>query len=172
MENQLLILVFANMKKNIFATTTIFFSAMFFAPRAHAACSFPASGNVNIASSCGIDAGKVDGPDTGTGTTNSAVLTASAGTITIGTNATLAAGSITITSGTIALASGAELKPKTPIFAVDSESPPDGYAATLTFYTVTATGRVRKNTLTSVTATDCNDAAFSTTNCCLAPEYC
>ena len=158
------------MKKLILTITSVFAISLILSPKAQAACSFAASGNVTISASCGIDASTINGPDTGTSTTNTAILTASSGTITIGTNATLATGSICLTGGNIAFASGAQIKLDTAIWAPDSDA--DGYASSFTFYITSATGRVRRNTLSSITEVDCNDAAFEFNNCCLAPEYC
>ncbi len=158
------------MKKLILLTIFIFAISLIVSPKAHAACDFTASGNVTISASCSIDAATVNGPDAGTSTTNSAVLTISGGTLTVGTNATLATGSISMTGGSTAFASGAQIKIRTPIYVLDSDA--DGYASSFTFYTETATGRVRRNTLTSMTEVDCLDSEFSSTNCCGDSTYC
>lgn len=159
------------MKKIILTTAIIFAISLFISPKAQAVtCSFTAAGDVSISSSCIIDAGTINGPDTGTGTTNTAILTISSGTLTVGSNSILAVGSMVLAGGDTAFASGAQIKIGTPIYAFDGDN--DGYAATFTFYITYDTGRIRRNLLSSMSEVDCNDSAFEANNCCLAPEYC
>jgi len=118
----------------------------------------PAGGNVTIDAACAFP-NTIDGVDSGTGDTNTAVLTVTTGgTLTISAAQTLVVGSISMSGGSIAIISTGVIKIGAPLYITDADA--DGYPANTTQYISSATGRVRRNTLTNLTA-DCNDASAS-----------
>jgi len=121
----------------------------------------PISGNYSIGADQGACtfANTVDGVDTGTGTTNTAVLTVTTdGSLSILNGQTIAVGSIDLTGGSITIIDGGTIKTTTPLYADDADS--DGYPTSTTLqYISSDTGRVRRNTLTTLSATDCNDSS-------------
>jgi hypothetical protein len=125
---------------------------------AHAVvCARPISSNYTVTSDCTFES-LVDGIDAGTGTSNTSVLTAQSGILTINANQTVAFGSLSLTGGSVALSG--ELKIGMPIWVVDADA--DGYPATTTQYaqTTAPTNGRRRNLMTSLNA-DCNDNLFS-----------
>lgn len=115
--------------------------------------SVPISGNYTVSSSCSF-ANTVDGVDTGTGSSNTAVLTVGSGvTLTILAGQTIAAGSIT-NNGTITMVDTGVLKANTPIYVSGTDADADGYTTNTTQAT---TGTVRRNTMTDISQTDCYD---------------
>jgi hypothetical protein len=126
-------------------------------------CNRNISGNFTMSSDCTF-AGLVDGVDTGAGASNTAILTAQSGMLTVSSNQTVAFGSLSLTGGSIALSG--ELKIGMPLWVVDADA--DGYPLAATQYAQTgapANGR-RRNLMTSLTV-DCDDSTYSATNeCC------
>lgn len=128
----------------------------------------PISGNYSVNTACAF-AGTINGVDTGTSSTNTAVLTiATGGSLSILSGQTITVGSISLTGGSIIQIQGT-IKIGTPLWMVDADA--DGYPANTTQYAQTSApgnGR-RRNTMTSITETDCNDLSYNATNqCCVA----
>jgi hypothetical protein len=116
----------------------------------------PASGNHTINDACSFPS-TIDGVDSGTGDTNTAVLTVTTGgTLTVGAGTTLAVGSLSLTGGSIVVVNTGLVKIGTPLYVVDADT--DNYSPSpSTFYTSSGTGRVRRNTLANLSNTDCDD---------------
>lgn len=161
---------FRHTYQSILAGTVLLLGVLAIAPPSvHAVdCTRNAGGNVTISSSCsfggftdGANGSRyIDGADTGTGSTNTASITISSGVLTVNANQTIAAGSFVPTGGSIAIAAGGILKPGTPIWIIDADA--DGYANDFTSYAQSSTpsnGR-RRNTLSSLSQSDCNDASY------------
>lgn len=136
-----------------------------------ASCGLKSIGNTTITDSvCSIDTGTVEGADIAaneSSTSNTSVLTLSNTTITINTNATLAVGSIEAsgtTSSIVITASGASFMSGNGIWITDGDA--DGWAASFTLYTATASGKRRLGLMRSSTTADCGDAAYDTGNTC------
>jgi len=131
---------------------------LLFAPPALATncANVPIGGNYTVSTACAFP-GTSDGVDSGSGSTNNAVLTVTTGgTLTIGAGQTFTTGSISLTGGSIAIISTGVIKIGAPLYITNADG--DGYPANTTQYTSAAAGRVRRNTLASF-AIDCNDAA-------------
>lgn len=129
-------------------------------------CARPIGGNFTVTTDCTF-AGLADGIDTGTGTSNTAVLTIQSGILTVNSNQIIAVGSISMTGGSIA--ANGQIKTKMPLWLVDADA--DGYPVNTTQYVQTSTpsnGR-RRNVMTSITVVDCSDSNYSSTNCCPIP---
>ncbi len=136
-------------------------------PISAANCSgVPIGGNYSVNSACAF-AGTINGVDTGTSSTNTAVLIiAPGGSLSILSGQTIAVGSISLTGGSITIISGGTIKLRTPLWMIDADA--DGYPANTTQYAQTSApgnGR-RRNTMTSITEVDCSDSNYSSTNCC------
>ena len=102
------------------------------------------------------------GVDAGTGTTNTAVLNVTGGTLTIAASTTIYTGSIAIGASGIVSVVGT-IKLGTPLYWTDTDG--DHYAvdpATAPLTATGGTGLVRTSTLLSTTVFDCNDASAST----------
>jgi hypothetical protein len=126
-------------------------------------CVCTVSGNCDIGSDCTFG-NLVNGVDTGTESSNTAVLDLQGGVLTINSNQTIAVGSFTLSGGSIAIEG--QIKLKMPLWIVDADA--DGYPSTTTQYAQTsapANGR-RRNVMTSVTVADCDDGAYSASNTC------
>jgi hypothetical protein len=117
----------------------------------------------------------IDGVDTGTGDTNTSVVTISNGaSLTVNSNETLVAGSFVITDGSIVLATSsgqrAVLKPGGRIYSEDKDGDTFvAHANTVFVYDKGATipsQRTRRKSLASLSTVDCNDNAASATNTC------
>lgn len=99
----------------------------------------------------------VSGLDSGTGSTNTSVLTVEGGILVISSNETFVVGSIELTGGSISIATGSKIILDGALWAIDQDS--DGYPATLAFYGQVAapTYGVRLNTITYINEADCDD---------------
>ena len=114
-----------------------------------------AGGDLVLTTSCSFR-GFVNGVDSGTDLTNSAVLTIGAGVeLTINAGQTIAVGSWKRMEGSsIIMRRGGTMKAKTPIWMIDEDA--DGYPSTTTQYiqsTPPLNGK-RRNTMTTVTTID------------------
>ena len=124
-------------------------------------CAPPVSGNYNITGSCAFP-NTVDGVDSGTGASNSAVMYINPNvTLTVNAGQTIAFGLIDL-RGTIALNSTAQLVKK-PLWMKDCNA--NGTPATTTqTYSSTSPGASyrRRNLLSTITSTDNSDAVDAT----------
>jgi hypothetical protein len=139
----------------------LFFSLVFLAKfpepiLADTCATRPTGGNHAISDVCSFPNSNIDGVDSGTGTTNTAILTISAGgSLSILNGQTIATGSIDLTSGTITIIDGGAIKLNTPLYMTDADG--DTYPLNTTQYTSPDTNLVRRNTIDSSLAIDCND---------------
>jgi len=109
----------------------------------------------------------VSGLESGTGTTNTSVLTIQSGTLTINANETLVVGSIVLTGGSIAsAAAGGKIITDANLWAIDADT--DGYPFTTTFYAQinAPTNGVRLSTITNIATADCDDENENVSNLC------
>jgi len=152
--------------KYITSLLTLLICLVVFSGTSYANCdSRPLSGNHIITTDCSFTgitdandgARLVDGVDSGTDT-NTAILTVQSGILLINSNQTIALGSLSLTGGSVAISSGAVIQIGMPIWFIDQDD--DGYPADLEAYVQTSapTNGKRRNTLTSVTSLDCDDA--------------
>lgn len=139
----------------------IFYFLLFADQKIMAACPFPNSGNATISSSCSIDAGTVDGVDAGTGSTNTAIITISGGTLTLNSNSTLLAGSFSLSGGAMAIGSGAQIKPGGAIYAVNSDG--DGYFSENVW---SLSGSTRRSSVSTFDCYDSNANAYPGSSYC------
>jgi hypothetical protein len=105
--------------------------------------------------------------DSGTGTTNTSVLTLQSGILTINGNETLVVGSFVLTGGSIAFgADGGVIIVGGNLWAKDADA--DGYPETVALNAQinTPTNGVRANTIPDLVTIDCDDTAYNNTNCC------
>jgi len=124
----------------------------------------PINGSLTISTSCSFP-NTYDGVDAGTGTTNTAILTVSSGTLTVASGQTLSAGSVKFTGGSLFLIQTGQLAVGKPLYMKDADA--DGYPDSLSLITNTATtGYVRRSSLASLTL-DCDaGATYSASNTC------
>jgi hypothetical protein len=109
----------------------------------------------------------VSGLDSGTGTTNTSVLTIETGTLTINANETLVLGSMELTGGSMVVADGAVMIIGGNLWAIDADG--DGYPEDDAFYAQieAPTNGVRLNTIVSNMSTvDCSDNDASQNTVC------
>lgn len=122
------------------------------------------SGDLSITTSCAFS-GTVNGVDSGTGSTNTAKLTASpGGTLTIMGTQTIAMGSLSLGGGNVVLIDGAAMKFGTPLWMVDADG--DGFPENTTQY-ASATAPVngiRRNQMTTMAIADVNDDEYCPDN--------
>lgn len=121
-------------------------------------------GNLTLTTSCAFS-GTVNGVDSGTGSTNTAVLTIEPGaTLTIGGLQSLAMGSVAVGSGTIVIIDGGAFHPGSPLWMADQDV--DGYpdSTTQTIGETAPPNGVRRNTITTVTQTDANPSQYCPLN--------
>lgn len=127
--------------------------------------------NFTISASCSFAASQM-GVDAGTGTTNTANLTVTNGTLTVATGTTIGLGKITIGASGIVSNVGTT-KLNAALYWTDADG--DGYAvdpATTAVSLTGGTGKVRRDTLASTSVWDCDDNSYSTTNtCCTVATY-
>ena len=156
------------MKKVVFSLTIL--ALLAFAPKAQATYCFTSmSGDKTISGDCtlktytdGSNANRyVSGIDSGTGSTNTAKMTVSSGTVTVNSNETLVAGSLDLSGGSIAIASGAKIEIGKPMWVIDADG--DGYPSSTKIYVQTTpptNGRRLNLDSTALTnnQTDCNDS--------------
>ncbi|MBI3577160.1 hypothetical protein HY086_03940 [Candidatus Gottesmanbacteria bacterium] len=145
----------------------------------HAACFTTAIGDKTNSAACTIAADTFECDDKTTNNTESgadnAVLTVSTAAITINSGSTgttrLNVGSLSITSsGSISVGSSkVNIDLGTGCWVTDADV--DGWAANFTLNTATASGKRRLGVMRHPSTTDCNDAAYSTTNTCWSYGY-
>ena len=99
------------------------------------------------------------GMDPGTGTENTSTLILESGILTINNGYTVVAGSYNFTGGSIALAEGGQFIPGGVLYYPDADA--DGYPSSTTpeIAFTTPSGKRRRNLLTSIVTTDCNDSS-------------
>lgn len=142
--------------KIFFGLIFILFIFVFVPQDVSADCLPSPSGNTVIDTACSFS-GTVNGVDTGTGSTNTAVIeVTTGGTLTISAGQTLATGSLSLTGGSIVVVDTGQIKIGMPLWMVDCDA--DGYTSGETQYAQTSAPGcgVRRNTLSSY-STDCND---------------
>ncbi|HUD20105.1 MAG TPA: hypothetical protein VMR81_06715 [Patescibacteria group bacterium] len=142
----------------------LLFISLFRVPQVFATtCAEVDSGDQTISSSCTFAGTGSYGVDTGSGTSNTATLNITGGTLTVNCNQAIGFGKVVVNGGSVAIASGcgatpAKLVPGGSVWMVDGDG--DHYPATTT-QTVSATSPgasyKRRNTITSTTLTDCDD---------------
>ncbi|MCL5439101.1 MAG: hypothetical protein M1268_03885 [Patescibacteria group bacterium] len=131
---------------------------IFITPSFSASCAgVPISGNYTVSTSCTF-AGNIDGVDNGSGTTNNAVLIIGTGaTLTVNNLQTIGWGSMVKQgTGSVVRTAGGTLK-KMPIWMLDNDT--DGYVGSTTqnIQATQPSGYRRRNLMTNITTTDCND---------------
>mgnify|MGYP003965244991 FL=1 len=101
----------------------------------------------------------VYGMDPGTSTSNTSTLTINSGTLTVTSDDHLIAGSITLTNGSITIATGGKITPGGVAYFPDSDT--DGYPSSTTAEIAfdTPSNKRRRNLMTSIATTDCNDSS-------------
>ncbi len=114
----------------------------------------PINGSYTVTASCSFT-NTVDGVDAGTGSTNTATITVNPSvTLTILAGQTIITGGIT-NNGIVAVVDTGQIRNNIAIYVTGTDADVDGYT---TNTTQAYTGSVRRNTLTSVTLTDCYDS--------------
>ena len=129
------------------------------------------SPDFTISGSCSFAASQM-GVDAGTGTTNTANLIVTNGTLTVAVGTTIGVGKITIGASGIVSNVGIT-KIGAPLYWTDADG--DGYAVdpAITAVSLTGgTGKKRRDALASTSVWDCDDTVYSTTNtCCTVGTY-
>lgn len=122
------------------------------------ACTPPISGNLTISSDCSFS-GTVNGVDSGSGSTNTSILTISAGILTINTSQTIGFGSMVLSGGSVALSANntGALKPGALLWMVDADG--DGYSPDgVQYVQESAPANGRRRSVMLGTTTDCYDS--------------
>ncbi len=135
---------------------------LIFAAQKHPAfaetCSPPQAGNLELTADCSF-AGIVNGVDSGTGDTNDAILTISAGILTIMPGQTIAFGSLILNGGAIAIpANSSLLLPGASLWMTDSDA--DGFPESTDQIAATENpglGTRRRAGLNDINTADCYD---------------
>lgn len=158
------------MKKSIFSLLAISLFLIAFSKPAYASyCFTDMKGDKTVSSDCtlktytdGSNSSRyVSGVDSGTGSTNTAKLTVSSGTVTVNSNETLVTGSLDLSGGSIAIAQGAKIEIGKPMWVIDADG--DGYPSSTKIYiqTTAPTNGRRLNADATALANgtvDCNDS--------------
>lgn len=153
-----------NILKTIRITTLIFFILIAFnliktGVYASDCSDVSPSGDLVLTTACSFS-GTINGVDSGTGTTNTAIITLNPGSkLILLSGQKIAVGSILFKGGSLVL-SGGSFSTNTPIWMIDEDS--DGYPGTTTQYaqkTPPLNGR-RRSSLISMTILDSNDSFY------------
>ncbi len=123
-----------------------------------------AGGDLSITTAC-MFAGDINGVDSGTGNTNTAVLSVDmGGSLTIGASQILTMGQLSVNNGNIIIFDGGSLAIGIPIWMTDTDN--DGYPDSLTQFSQTnppVNGK-RRNMMISMTIIDSNNNQSCTNN--------